>query len=121
MNRIKYIAIFCAVIMLMLIYGLMDPSKSIFPKCIFKMLTGLNCPGCGSQRAVHHMLHGNFSQAFFLNPILMPALAYALLGAVLPLLFPSRWLELKRIFFGVKASYASLVIIILFFVWRNLN
>jgi hypothetical protein len=120
MNKIRFILIIGVTILLMLIYGLFDPTQTIFPKCIFKMLTGLHCPGCGSQRAVHQLLQGNFSQAFFFNPLLMPALLYALLGMVLPILFPLRWQELKRMFFGVKATYISLTIIILFFIGRNL-
>ena len=120
MNRIKYISIFCAGIILIVIYGLFDPAKTIFPKCIFKMITGLLCPGCGSQRAVHQILHGNFMQAFFFNPLLLPALAYALSGVILPLLMPSRLPELRKKLFGVEASYTALGIIILFFIGRNL-
>ncbi|NEV93196.1 DUF2752 domain-containing protein [Psychroflexus sp. YR1-1] len=29
------------------------------PQCPFHSLTGLHCPGCGSQRAFHEILHGN--------------------------------------------------------------
>lgn len=29
------------------------------PKCIFNSITGLHCPGCGTQRALHEVLHGN--------------------------------------------------------------
>lgn len=120
MNKVKYISLFCAVIAMIVIYGLFDPAQSIFPKCIFKILTGLQCPGCGSQRAVHQMLNGNLFQAFDYNPLLMPALAYALGGLILPFILPSRWPDLRRKLFGVKASYAALSIIILFFIGRNL-
>ena len=38
-----------------------DPSDTTsgvpFPKCLFFSLTGLQCPGCGSQRALHSLLH----------------------------------------------------------------
>ena len=47
-----------AVSVLALIYYKFNPSDiAIFPKCPFLLLTGLKCPGCGSQRAIHSLLH----------------------------------------------------------------
>lgn len=37
--------------------------------CIFKQLTGLPCPGCGSTRAFVHLLHGDIKQAMWYNPL----------------------------------------------------
>jgi Protein of unknown function (DUF2752) len=37
------------------------------PLCPFKNLTGFYCPGCGGQRALHQLLHGNFVEAFHSN------------------------------------------------------
>ncbi len=48
------------------------------------MLTGLKCPGCGTARALHCLLHGEVAKAVAFNPILV--LAFPLL--VLLLLFP---------------------------------
>src|SRR5262245_232827 len=60
-----------------------EPGRNgFFPPCIFRLLTGLQCPGCGSTRALHQLLHGHFFAAFTLNPlfvIAIPLLLYALL------------------------------------------
>jgi hypothetical protein len=60
-----------------------EPGKTgFFPPCVFRQLTGLQCPGCGSTRALHQLLHGHFVTAFTLNPlfvIAIPLLLYALL------------------------------------------
>ena len=56
-----------------------------FPRCPVFMLTGLKCPGCGTARALHCLLHGEVTQAIAFNPIL--ALAFPLLGLLL--LFPN--------------------------------
>jgi hypothetical protein len=32
---------------------------------------GAPCPGCGSLRAAHQLLHGHFQEAWALNPTLM--------------------------------------------------
>lgn len=42
------------------VYVSLDPNKADFmPKCPFYALTGIYCPGCGSQRATHQLLNFN--------------------------------------------------------------
>ena len=41
--------------------------SGFFPSCPFHYLTGLHCPGCGSQRAIHDLLHARFMEAFSHN------------------------------------------------------
>lgn len=51
------------------------------PQCIFKLITGWECPGCGSQRAFQALLHGNLREAVEVNMMLPLGVAYlALLG-----------------------------------------
>ena len=64
-----------------------DPATSgIFPPCPVHYLTGWYCPGCGSLRAIHQLLHGNLRAAWALNPltvVLLPCLTYGLASFVL--------------------------------------
>jgi len=57
-----------------------DPGRvRIFPVCPFHQLTGLWCPGCGTTRALHQLLHGNLTTAFRLNPLailMLPLVSY---------------------------------------------
>jgi hypothetical protein len=56
-----------------------DPSEYVLmPKCPFKMLTGLDCPGCGFQRAMHALLHGHVAEAIRFNVFLVVAVPYLL-------------------------------------------
>lgn len=58
-------------------YFFYNPEDEIFcPKCPFKLLTGLSCPSCGAQRAVHAALHGDFPGALAYNPFLLVGLPY---------------------------------------------
>jgi hypothetical protein len=36
--------------------------------CLFKLVFGVPCPGCGMTRAFLLIGHGHFAQAFYLNP-----------------------------------------------------
>jgi len=48
-----------------------------YPKCMFHVMTGLDCPGCGGLRAAHQLLHGNVRAALELNPLLVCMLPIA--------------------------------------------
>jgi hypothetical protein len=54
-----------------------EPGKSgFFPLCPFRALTGLTCPGCGTTRCLHQLLHGNIIAAFKFNPLFFVALPF---------------------------------------------
>lgn len=55
-----------------------DPEQSAWlPRCPFHVLTGLDCPACGSQRAIHALFHLRFAEAFVYNPFLLLSIPYA--------------------------------------------
>lgn len=59
------------------IYYALDPSTStVFPRCAFLSLTGYKCPGCGSQRAIHALMHGDVVSAFKYNALLLIAIPW---------------------------------------------
>jgi len=37
--------------------------------CLFKYLTNIPCPSCGSSRSVMAIVHGDIHEAFYLNPL----------------------------------------------------
>lgn len=43
---------------------------SFYPGCVFRSVTGYECPGCGTTRALHALLHGRVKEAFLLNPLI---------------------------------------------------
>ena len=98
-----------------------DPATSaVFPPCPVRYLTGWYCPGCGSLRALHHLLHGHFQAAWAMNPlsvVLLPFLAYGLASFALSQI---RGRGLPQPFLRPTWIRALCVAIILFGIARNL-
>ena len=62
---------------LLLFYFLVNPSDySWVPQCVFHKVTGLQCMGCGAQRMIHALLHGDFAGAFHANAFLLISLPF---------------------------------------------
>jgi hypothetical protein len=94
--------------------------SAIFPPCPFRYLTGWYCPGCGSLRAVHQLLHGNLGPAWAMNPLtvlLFPFLAYGLAGEAFFSLRGQRLPQFTVSGAWIRALYA---VILLFGIARNL-
>lgn len=73
----KYILAFLLVLMFVLLYFMVNPATSqLMPKCIFHILTGLDCPACGIQRAVHCFLRGDVVTALRYNYFLLLSIPY---------------------------------------------
>ena len=83
LERRKYgtlVAMFAAAGVTTLLLRVFDPATSaVFPPCPVRYLTGWYCPGCGTLRALHQLLEGNFRAAWDMNPLtilLLPFLTY---------------------------------------------
>jgi uncharacterized protein DUF2752 len=56
--------------------GLADPhdTRTLYPLCPFKWLTGWNCPFCGGLRMTHDLLHGDLMAGINDNVFLLVGL-----------------------------------------------
>ena len=61
-------ALVLALVAIACFYYFVDPASGLMPRCFFHAVTGLQCPGCGFQRALHALLHGNIGEAWHYNP-----------------------------------------------------
>jgi hypothetical protein len=113
-RRAGLIAMLAASTAALVVLRVFDPATSgAFPPCPLHFLTGWYCPGCGSLRAFHQLLHGHFGAAFALNPLAVLALpflgyggasyaAWVLRGRYLPRLFLPAW-TIRTVAVGIVA------------------
>jgi len=98
----------------------LDPGKThLLPPCPLRAMTGLDCPGCGSTRAVHAILHGDPAAALRLNPLLLlysPFVGQFLLSAV-SLAVTGRPLPEPRV--RPSVTWLVLSVIVAFWICRN--
>lgn len=101
---------------------LYSPESLRIPRCPFLQLTGWQCPGCGSLRGIHALLHGDLGRVLQLNVMLIPALLYLALLVLLELtrLQSMRAERLYHRFSGRIASWIIFALIIVWGVGRNL-
>ena len=121
-HRIKsFILIAIIIAAIILLYKINPSTSSFFPSCPVYTITGLYCPGCGSLRALHQLFHGNISNAFGFNPLMviaLPFIAYSFLSYILDGITGK---TLPKIFIPAFYIWLILGIILLFGILRNIR
>lgn len=116
----KHIAWTLLVLVMCFIFYTLDPSECrVFPRCPFLTLTGWECPGCGSQRALHSLLHLHLADALRYNALLLlsiPYIALLLFAEAYRTRFPKFYLRVHKPVY----VWSYLAAVILWGVGRNL-
>lgn len=121
-HRLKSVAIIGGgIIVVYYLYAYNPAGSLLYLPCPFHMLTGFYCPGCGSLRAFHHLLHGHLTTAFWLNPLMvlsLPFLGYSFLSYFM--------LGIGRrprpnIFVPASCIWVYLGVVLLFWGMRNIS
>jgi predicted ABC-type sugar transport system permease subunit len=119
---LKKISIPIAILALGMLYFNLNPkSFAYFPKCPFYSFTGLYCPGCGSQRAFHEMLHGNLWVGIQHNFLII--LALLVIFYKFYVFFQSRFQKentVKNILYHNAAPWVILGVVVSFWILRNI-
>ena len=115
-NTYKWIVVAAVVLTLGVAYYFIDPALHKWvPKCPFMLLTGWKCPGCGSQRVLHALTHGQIVEAFRQNALFIPAMLY-----VLAIIVSRRSPAIHNKITGKVAGWILFTVIIVFWITRNI-
>ena len=90
------------------------------PPCLFRTLTGLYCPGCGSRSALIQLARGKLYAAWRLNPLMilfLPAAVLFLFSQV-KILFTGR--SLPRFLLHPSLVWTIFGLILAFWIFRNI-
>lgn len=121
MKRSKLLVVVALVAVVALLYFVNPTDYMIMPKCLFKVLTGWDCPGCGLQRCIHAMVHGRFVEGIGYNYFLLCAGPYVLSFMVAYFMPEGRArTRLTQVIEHRVAICAFLVLFGIWFVVRNL-
>lgn len=121
MKRIINIGLLLGIIGVAVLFFVLDPTRhEIFPRCLFHSLTGAYCPGCGSQRALHSLLHFNIAGVVSYNFLFLPAallILYHYIHPIFNLIF--NW-KLPNLFYMKNTPWVILAIVLVYWTARNL-
>ena len=120
-KRIQIAAVVITAAFFILILFLVNPAEHhYYPACLFNVFTGKLCPGCGGMRATHQFLHGHFSDAFILNPLVFIAVPIIFYGIIYYSVFLIWNKTLPKIPANKIIVIISSIIILIFWIFRNL-
>lgn len=96
-----------------------DPVGGAFPypRCWIKLLTGYDCPGCGSARALHALIHGRVAEAWAFNPALFFVVALIVLALMAE---SNRFPRLRKMLLSPAAAVIIIAAAAVWTVFRNL-
>lgn len=110
-----------AVFGLLTFYSIVNPHSNIFvPKCMFRLLTGYDCPACGIQRSLHALLNGDTVTALRYNYFLLISIPYFLAVAITTFWKADLIVKMGYYVQHPKVVRAILVLIIIWWIVRNI-
>jgi len=95
--------------------------SSLYPNCPLNKYTGLYCPGCGTQRAAHEILHGNIAQAFSLNALFTLSVPFAIYYSFVEIFNRMAKTNLKNLEFNTRNLIILIIIAAVFMIFRNID
>lgn len=117
----KNIIIFLVATLLLLFIIFVNPFTSAFaPKCIFRLLTGYDCPACGIQRALHTAMNGDIATALRYNYFLLISIPYFLAVAITTFWKADLIVKMGYYVQHPNVVRAILVLIIIWWIVRNI-
>lgn len=92
-----------------LLFSYNPETTSFCPRCPFYVLTGLKCPGCGTLRGIHALLHLRIVDAFRFNPVMVVSIPLMAVLLISPRSRRSVWM-----------SWSVLLVVLAYWILRNL-
>ena len=93
----------------LLLFFFNPETTSFYPRCPFYVLTGLKCPGCGTLRGIHALLHFRIIDALRFNPLMVVSIPLIVVLLISPRSCKSVWM-----------SRIVLFVVLVYWIMRNI-
>ncbi len=113
-----YLLVGVLLIVVIPLFFIFNPNgQFFFPKCPIHQHMGIYCSGCGSQRALHDLLHFRIVESLSHNLLFIPGLLLIGTELAMRLFSPKK----TSLFYRKLTPWVVLIVIVLFMVLRNLK
>ncbi|WP_265241798.1 DUF2752 domain-containing protein [Muriicola sp. Z0-33] len=117
-----YIGIGVVLLAILPLYYLYNPNvPGKFPTCPFFNFTGLYCTGCGSQRALHALLHLDILSVLKSNLLFLPALIILGYHFITKVLGRLNNTDYHSFVYHTKTPRVVFIVVVVFTVLRNIQ
>ena len=119
-RRKRVLGISILVLCMGMLYGIFVLRTGIAIPCLFRLVTGFKCPGCGVTQMCVALLQLDFKEAFYCNQMLF--LLLPVLGAVF-LKYIVEYVKTGKRHMGRLQNgiiYVSIALLLVFAVFRNI-
>ena len=122
MQRMLLAAILVAgsIFAIVILYRFNPSTTHFYPRCPTRSLLGIECPGCGSLRASHALLHGRLLTAWHYNPLLLLSLPMVLL-LLLSSALRKRSAAMNNLYAALNSRTSILIVAFVLFGWGVLR
>jgi Protein of unknown function (DUF2752) len=104
---------------LAIVYRFPPSNYSFYPRCPIYLTTHWLCPGCGSTRALHALLHFDVQSAFHYNALFTLLFPFAFLWLGFICYRALRYDQFPNLAFPRSVAACLIVTVVLFTVARN--
>jgi hypothetical protein len=117
-RNMAFLLVIVSVLMIVRVFNPLE--NGFYPRCIFNYITGAYCPGCGTLRCLHALLHGNLKQALAYNMLTVLCLPFLIAWALNRVYSEIRGKALVNVSLQPWMTRALLVVIFAYWLLRNL-
>jgi hypothetical protein len=117
---VRVLIINISIVIIFIAYYLISTKTNIYIPCLFRLVTGLKCPGCGITHYFFDIIHLDFNSAFMDNPLVFIYVPIFLVYYVISNYCYIKYNNRNKIVMPKLLTYCLLVIAILFGIFRNI-
>ncbi len=98
-----------------------NPSEHHLIPCLFRTITGWQCPGCGMTRAAHACLNASWTEAWHFNPFIYVMIPGVFVSMTRRWVYHLRGQTIRPIRIPTAFNVIACIILLAFMVLRNLS